>query len=131
MHSLDQSRISPALNPGEACVPTIRSFALLHRLIFVAALVIAATATVMGARAADARHGKRLAQSRCAACHIVAPHARSEVAEAPPFDVIGRKYGFNVELITHAILGPHPKMNFSPAPSEAGDIAAYIATLGQ
>ena len=82
------------------------------------------------AYAADARRGERLAQSHCAACHIVAPHARQEVAQAPPFETIARKYGFAADAIARAIVGPHRKMNFMPDPAEAADIAAYMATLG-
>ncbi len=96
-----------------------------HRSVLLAALIIAGTA----AQAADVRLGERLAQSHCAACHIVAPHARNEVADAPPFEVIARKYGFDASAIRFAIVGPHPKMNFTPDPAEATDIAAYIATL--
>lgn len=83
------------------------------------------------ARAADARLGESLAQSHCASCHIVTPHARNEIADAPPFEVIARKYGFDASTIASAITGPHRKMNFMPNPAEAADIAAYIATLGR
>jgi cytochrome c len=104
-------------------------FFVFRGLLFMATIVLAATATAVDARAADARHGQRLAQDHCAACHSIAPPGRSEVADSPPFDVIGRKYGFDPDMITHAIAGPHPKMNFAPQPADAADIAAYIATL--
>jgi cytochrome c len=94
-------------------------------------VVIAGIAAAPDARAADARRGESLAQSRCASCHIIAPHARNEVAQAPPFEVIASKYGFDAGMIANAITGPHRKMNFSPNPAEAADIAAYIATLGR
>lgn len=94
-----------------------------------AAVVIAGTAMPMNARAADARRGETLALAHCGSCHIVAPHARNEVADAPPFAVIAAKYGFDAGTIGSAITGPHPKMNFMPDPREAVDIAAYIATL--
>jgi cytochrome c len=100
-------------------------------LMFMATLVLAGMAPAINARPADADNGKRLAQSHCAPCHIVAPHARNEVADAPPFEVIGRKYDFNTGVIARVIAGPHPKMNFAPRPPEAADIAAYIATLKQ
>ena len=70
-----------------------------------------------------------IAQSVCVACHEIAPRAQREVADAPPFDAIGRKYAFAANAIAQAISGPHPKMNFSPPPREAADIAAYIVTL--
>ncbi len=98
-------------------------------LVFLIALAMAGAATAQAARAADVRRGEQLAQNHCASCHIVAPHARNEVADAPPFEVIGGKYGFNAGMIANAITGPHRKMNFVPDPEEAADIAAYIATL--
>ena len=81
------------------------------------------------ALAADAANGARLAASHCAACHAVAPQQRNEVAAAPPFEVIGRKHGFDAAALVLAILGPHPRMNFAPRQPDAEDIAAYIAAL--
>ncbi len=83
------------------------------------------------AHAADAEAGRRLAQSRCSSCHIVAPRERQEVAQAPPFETIARKYGADPELLVAAIRGPHPKMNFAPTRRETDDIAAYISTLAK
>ncbi len=100
-----------------------------HSFVILLALV-AAVAAATPARAADARRGARLAAAHCAACHIVAPHAREEVADAPPFAVIARQYGFEAGAIQAAITGPHRKMNFMPDPAEAADIAAYMTTLG-
>lgn len=100
-------------------------------LLFLGTVALSAIAAALNARAADAKRGKLLAQDHCAACHSTAPHMRNEVADAPPFDAIGRKYGFDANRIAHAIAGPHPKMNFAPGPRDAADIAAYNATLGQ
>ena len=97
--------------------------------LFAAAFLLAAFATASDTRAADAGRGKRLARNHCAACHVIARPARTVVADAPPFDAIARKYGFDVEAIAGAIIGPHPKMNFAPSAADAADIAAYIATL--
>lgn len=83
------------------------------------------------ALAADPAQGRVLAQRHCAACHVIAPATRNEVADAPPFDVIGRKYGFDAERVLRAILAPHPRMNFSPGRAEATDLAAYIGTLSE
>jgi mono/diheme cytochrome c family protein len=101
-----------------------------HHLLLLAAILLAGTAANGNARA-DASGGKRLAEMHCAPCHIITiePRKPDVVAQSPPFDVIGRKYGFNALLIAHAITGPHPKMNFSPQPDDADDIAAYIASL--
>lgn len=99
-------------------------------LLFLTTLVLAGVPAV-GAQAADAAKGKRLAQRHCAFCHAITSPAPDVVAASPPFEVIGRKYGFAVTAIAYAIAGPHPKMNFSPSAAEAADIAAFIATLKQ
>jgi mono/diheme cytochrome c family protein len=79
----------------------------------------------------DAEAGRRLAQMRCSACHIVTRSQRREVADAPPFEVIGRKFGFNSDMLVVNLMGPHAKMNFSLRRSDAEDIAAYIGTLAR
>ena len=84
-----------------------------------------------GARGADADAGRRLAQLRCAACHIVAQSGTDEVADAPPFAIIGRKFGFNYDSLILALMGPHAKMNFGLTRREANDVAAYITTLAK
>jgi len=77
----------------------------------------------------NAEAGKRLAQLRCAACHIVAPGARNEVAEAPPFAIIARQFNGDLDALVFNLTGPHEHMNFSLSPSDAADIAEYIRTL--
>jgi cytochrome c len=114
---------------GLAC--TVKRFCPFHVLLFLGVIALFALAAAQNAGAAGAQSGQRLAQSHCASCHSIAPRARSEVADAPPFDVIGRKYGFDADALRLAIAGPHPKMNFSPRPADAADIAAYIAGLGK
>jgi mono/diheme cytochrome c family protein len=87
---------------------------------------------VSQARAADLENGRRLAQQRCAACHIVTGSPRNDlVADAPPFLAIGRKYGFDAEALVFNLVGPHPKMNFALSRPEANDIAAYIQSLAR
>ena len=86
---------------------------------------------VSPAVAADADNGRRLAESRCVTCHMVAPSPRREVADAPPFDVIARKYQIQPETLAFAILDPHPRMNVALTRREAQDIAAYINTLAR
>jgi len=61
----------------------------------------------------------------------VAPSPRREVADAPPFDVIARKYQVQPEALAFAILDPHPRMNVALSRREAEDIAAYINTLAR
>jgi mono/diheme cytochrome c family protein len=86
---------------------------------------------VAPALAADADNGKRLAEARCVTCHMVAPSPRREVADAPPFDVIARKFQVQPEMLAFAILDPHPRMNVALSRREAEDIAAYINTLAR
>ncbi len=112
---------------GPAC--NINGFCWFRALVVLGTIALFAIAAALNARAADARSGQRLAQMHCAACHAIAPPARKVVAAAPPFDAIGRKYGFDASVIAATIAGPHPKMNFAPRPADAADIAAYIATL--
>jgi mono/diheme cytochrome c family protein len=83
------------------------------------------------ALAADPDKGKDIAQTQCAACHVIAPFRRNEVADAPPFDVIGRKNGFDADTLAFSMLEPHPKMNFTLTRREAADVAAYISTLAK
>jgi mono/diheme cytochrome c family protein len=84
-----------------------------------------------GAHAGDVNAGQRLAQLRCAACHIVDRSQRNEIADAPPFVAIGRKFDFNSDSLVFALMGPHAKMNFSLTKRDADDVAEYIATLAK
>jgi mono/diheme cytochrome c family protein len=81
--------------------------------------------------AADANRGRDIAQQQCAACHIVTPGGRNELADSPPFDLIGRKNGFDASALAFSLLGPHPKMNFALSQRDAEDVAAYIGTLAR
>jgi mono/diheme cytochrome c family protein len=96
------------------------------------ALWLAAEIATTSASSADIEAGRRLAQQRCAACHIVTGSPRNDfVADAPPFLVIGRKYGFDAEAIALNLVGPHAKMNFALSRPEANDVAAYIQSLAR
>src|SRR5262245_30055453 len=79
----------------------------------------------------DAEAVGRLAQLRCSPRPIVAPNQRQEIAGAPPFEVIGRKFGFDSDMLVFNLMGPHAKMNFSLRRTDAEDIAAYIGTLAR
>jgi cytochrome c len=81
--------------------------------------------------AADADNGRRVAERRCVPCHAVAPSARREVADAPPFETIARKFALQPEMLAFAILDPHPRMNVALTRREVEDIAAYINTLAK
>ena len=77
----------------------------------------------------DAEAGRRLAQQRCAVCHIVEPNQPDEVADAPPFVVIGRRFGDDQDMLVFNLMGPHAKMNFALGRRAATDVAEYIRTL--
>jgi cytochrome c len=94
-------------------------------------LCLALTVITTAALGADVNRGKRLAEQRCESCHIIGPGPRGEVAEAPPFEAIGRKFGFDADMLVFALTGPHAKMNFSLSRPEADDVAAYVATLAK
>jgi mono/diheme cytochrome c family protein len=81
--------------------------------------------------AADAYNGSRLAHRWCEACHVVTPTQRRPATDqAPPFASIARKPGFDAARIALFLLDPHPKMtDMSLTRVEAGDLAAYIASL--
>jgi mono/diheme cytochrome c family protein len=81
--------------------------------------------------AGDVERGRHIAQDRCAACHIVGRGSRGIVADSPPFEVIGRKYGFSEDNLVSALVSPHAKMNFAVRGRDAEDVAAYIATLAR
>jgi mono/diheme cytochrome c family protein len=80
--------------------------------------------------AADVSKGRDIALRQCAACHSVTRPQSREVADAPPFEVIGRKNDFDPGSLAFALLDPHPKMNFALTRREAADVAAYISSLG-
>jgi len=94
-------------------------------------LMLSALLTGSAALAADADNGKRLAEMRCATCHIVSPGQRRELSNAPPFHVIGRKFASSPETLAFAILDPHPRMSVTLTRPEALDIASYINALGR
>jgi len=100
----------------------------MYRIAYGLALLLAASHV----QAADVESGRRLAQQRCAACHIATGSPRNDfVADAPPFLAIGRKFGFDSEALVFNLVGPHPKMNFALSRPEANDIAAYIQSLAR
>lgn len=81
------------------------------------------------AGAADVAQGQRIAEQRCASCHVVTQAQPRQLSEAPPFSVIAQKYVYSPEMIAFAILDPHPRMNMAVSRREAQDLAAYINTL--
>jgi cytochrome c len=94
-------------------------------------LMLAASFVASAALAADAGNGKRVAEMRCIGCHIMAPTQRRDVTDAPPFELIARKFASNPEALAFSMLDPHPRMNVALTRREAQDIAAYINTLAK
>jgi len=91
-------------------------------------LLIAATGLPAAAVAADANHGRELAQRWCAACHIVSAEQKSGTTQAPPFSAIAKTPHFNVGRLAYFLLDPHPKMpDMGLSRNDAADLAAYIA----
>ena len=101
----------------------MRKLAILFGTMFAASLCVAA-------HAADTAHGKQLAQTWCAECHVVAAGQSRASADVPPFNEIAKRPGFDSGRLALFLLEPHPKMpNMALSRRDADDIAAYIATL--
>ena len=94
-------------------------------------LLLGVLSVAPAAVAADADNGKRLAEARCVPCHAVGPTTRREVADAPPFEAIARKFAPQPEMLAFSLLNPHPRMNVALTRREVEDIAAYINTLAR
>ncbi len=95
-------------------------------------LVLAGVAMAGTADAADAYNGGQIARRWCAPCHVVAGDQQGTTGEAPPFASIAKRPGFDTGQLAMFLLDPHPKMpNMSLTRIEAGDLAAYIASLGK
>jgi hypothetical protein len=94
-------------------------------------LIFAATLATTPAFAADADNGKRLAHRWCAAGHVVSAKQHSAATDqAAPFATIAKIPGFDAAKVALFLLAPHPKMpDMELSRTEAGDLAAYIATL--
>ncbi len=96
---------------------------------------LASIALVLGTVAccaADAQHGRDLAQRWCASCHVVSADQARASADVPPFRAIARSSNFDAKRLAYFLLDPHPKMPELPlSRAAAEDIAAYIETLRQ
>ena len=95
-------------------------------------VAVALSVGTSSALAADADHGADLARRWCASCHVVANGQTQASADVPSFASVARRPDFSSERLAFFLLDPHPKMpNFPLSRTEAGDIAAYIASLRQ
>ena len=100
-----------------------------HSPLFVASIFLAALSPSLAA-AADAQHGKDLAQRWCAECHLVASDQARASADVASFASVARRQNFSAAQLAFFLLDPHPKMpSFPLSRLEAADLAAYIASL--
>jgi mono/diheme cytochrome c family protein len=103
------------------------------RVIF-AALAAAALldpSSILAQDADDVGHGREIAQTICAACHVVAKgQLVSPNSEAPPFPVLATTPGMTTIALTAALLTSHRLMpNIVLQPDERRDVIAYILSL--
>ena len=95
-----------------------------------AALVALVAAGVSQAAAPDPERGETLARRWCAACHVVSDSQTLGTDNVPTFAAIAARPGFNAKQIARFLRDPHPKMpDMQLDAGEAGDLAAYIASL--
>ncbi len=96
-------------------------------------LVLAACAMAMqgSAAAADAEHGKAIAERWCIGCHVVDPGQKTATTDkAPPFASMAKMPDFGAGKLALLLLAPHPNMpKLSLSRSEIADLAEYIQTL--
>jgi mono/diheme cytochrome c family protein len=94
--------------------------------------ILAVLVMTEDAGAADAYNGGQIARRWCEPCHVVAGDQQGTTGEAPPFASIAKRPGFDTGQLAMFLLDPHPKMpDMSLTRIEAGDLAAYIASLGK
>jgi mono/diheme cytochrome c family protein len=79
----------------------------------------------------DIGHGREIARTICAACHVVAKgQLVSPNSEAPPFPVLAATPGMTTIALTAALLTSHRLMpNIVLQPDERRDVIAYILSL--
>lgn len=103
-----------------------------RRALFLACSWAAVSFDVTTVFAADPGQGETLARRWCSNCHVVASNQTQAASEAPPFPQIARLPNFDATRLAFFLLNPHPKMpDMSLTRAEAGDLAAYIATLAR
>ncbi len=91
---------------------------------------MAALAVPLAARAADAEHGKSLANQWCANCHAVAPNARRANDQVPSFGEIAKRKDVTADHLRVWLQTPHPNMpNFDLARQSVEDLVAYLRSL--
>jgi mono/diheme cytochrome c family protein len=86
---------------------------------------------ILAQDADDIGHGREIAHTICAACHVVAKDQLvSPNGEAPPFPVLAATPGMTTIALTAALLTSHRQMpNIILQPDERRDVIAYILSL--
>ncbi len=93
------------------------------------ALALAGTLP-LAARAADADHGKELANQWCANCHAVTPGAKQANDQVPSFSAIAQRDDVTAEHLRAWLQTPHPNMpSFDLARQNIEDLVAYLRSL--
>ena len=97
---------------------------------FVAATLLISS-SIHAQDADDIGHGREIARTICAACHVVAKGQMvSPSGAAPPFPVLAATPGMTSIALTAALLTSHRLMpNIVLQPDERRDVIAYILSL--
>lgn len=100
------------------------------RLLLLAACLVLAPGP---AGAADAEHGKAIAERWCSDCHLVQQEQKTVTTDqAPPFAVIAKTPNFDAGRLALLLLQPHPNMpKLSLSRSDVADLAEYIRGLSR
>jgi mono/diheme cytochrome c family protein len=99
-----------------------------------AILTLAAVAAVLaigcgGARADDAKEGRRIAKLWCSTCHVVA-NERAEGRDAPAFKDIAQQVPLSEAYMDRWLKQPRrPMHRFRLTPKMVSDIVAYLASM--
>jgi mono/diheme cytochrome c family protein len=97
------------------------------RLLFAGYCMIA---IVNPSAAADADHGKQIAERWWASCHLVQRGQTSAIDQAPPFTYLAKTPEFDENKLAFLLLLPHPNMpSASLNRAEVADLADYIRSL--
>ena len=80
--------------------------------------------------AADADHGKQIAERWCASGHLVQRGQTRATDQAPPFTYLAKTPEFDENKLAFLLLLPHPNMpSVSLNRAEVADLADYIRSL--
>lgn len=79
----------------------------------------------------DPAHGRAIAETWCAACHLVAADEdRTVLADVPPFTAVAQRLPDDADVLAAFITDPHPPMpDLGLSRQDIRDVLAYISTL--